>query len=189
MADPKNPADKPKLIIEGDWKTQARAEKEAAQPAASAPAEPHLSVDSDWKAQAAAEKQRLAEQAEAAGDDAEGGEHGVPPADFRTLISTLASQAMLYLGAIPDPMTGQRMVHLELAKHHIDLLGVLEEKTSNNTTDEEKQFLAQFLNELRLAFSQISKQVAAHLAQQNAGGTGGAGLRGPGGSGPILGGR
>lgn len=130
---------------------------------------PKLHVDADWKAQAQAEKQKLAAEAEAQG--AQQGDPGeMPPADFKTLISTMVSQALLYMGAIPEPSSGQRILHLDLARHNIDMLGVLEEKTQGNLDEEESKLLTQAVSELRSSFVELSKQVAAHQAQQAAGG-------------------
>ncbi len=142
--------------------------------------EQKLSIDSDWKAQAQAEKQKLAEKLEQT-QGGEGGQGEIPPADFKTLASTLVSQALLYMGAIPDPYTGQRIAHLELAKHHIDLLQVLEEKTRGNLDDEEKKLVTQALSELRMYYLQLSQQMAAHMAQRGQGGAapGGAPQPGP----------
>ncbi|QNN20758.1 DUF1844 domain-containing protein [Planctomycetales bacterium ZRK34] len=130
---------------------------------------PKLHIDSDWKAQAQAEKQKLAAEAEAQGA-AQGGPGELPPADIKTLISTMVSQALLYMGAIPEPSSGQRILHLDLARHNIDMLGVLEDKTTGNLSDEEQQLLTQAIVELRASFVELSKQVAAHQARQAAGG-------------------
>lgn len=152
---------------------------------------PKLHIDSDWKAEAQAEKERLAKEAEAkrqaapprgldAGPQQRGQE--MPPADFQTLISTMISPALLYMGAIPDPATGQGIIHLDAARHHIDLLAVLEEKTKGNLSEEEAKLLTQALHELRLNYLQISKQVAEHLKKQaETGAKPGAGGPGPGG--------
>lgn len=123
-----------------------------------------IQVDSDWKAQARAEKERLAKKpaetaakpAAAAGAGAARGTQQIPPASFQTLVTTLATQALFAMGGIPDPRTGQRMAHLTLARHHIDLLGVLEEKTRNNLTEEETGTLAQTLYELRSRYIQAA---------------------------------
>ena len=64
----------------------------------------------------------------------------------------LATQAMMAMGAIPHPMTGQPEVHLDQARHFIDLLIVLQEKTQGNLDDEEKGMLDNLLNEFRAAF-------------------------------------
>jgi hypothetical protein len=155
--------EKPKLHIEGDWKSEVQAEKQRltdqAKPAEPAPKIEVPKGDSDWKAQAKAEKEKLARQADEAGDEQAGGRQ-MPPADFKTLISTMVTQAMMALGAIPDPQSGQRYVILDLARHHIDMLGVLEEKTKGNLDEEEQQMITQTLHELRLHFVQISKAAA-----------------------------
>jgi len=120
---------------------------------------PKLHVDSDWKAEAQAEKDKLAEQAKASSDGAKdqaGGAGRMPPANFETLISTMATQALFAMGAIPDPSTGQRMQHLDLARHHIDMLGVLEEKTKGNLTEEETNLLTTTAYELRSRYIQFS---------------------------------
>lgn len=153
--------DKPKLHIEGDWKSEVQAEKQrlAEQKQGDKPKIEVPKGDSDWKAQARAEKERLAQQAAEAGDQGADGRQ-MPPADFKTLISTMVTQAMMALGAIPDPQTGQRYVILDLARHHIDMLGVLEEKTKGNRDEEEEQMITQTLHELRLYYVQISKAAA-----------------------------
>ena len=119
------------------------------------------SVDSDWKAQARAEKEKLAEKAKASeaskpAGSAARGQGGMPPANFETLISTLTTQALFAMGAIPDPRTGQRIQHLDLAKHNIDMLGVLEEKTKGNLTQEESDMLAKTAYELRTTYIRLA---------------------------------
>jgi len=124
--------------------------------------EPKLIIDSDWKAEAQAEKEKLARQeAEAkpaAGPDA------LPEPDFRTVVSMLATQALMYLGAFPDE-SGRAVVAPEYARMHIDLLGVLQEKTKGNLDKEEQEELDQVLHELRQRFVQI---LGAAQAQQQA---------------------
>lgn len=120
-----------------------------------------IHIDSDWKAQAQAEKQKLAEQDKAGAAGSPGGAGagapgGMPPATFESLVSTMATQAMFAMGAIPDPRTGQRMQHLDLARHHIDMLGVLEEKTKGNLSDEESKMLSGTTYELRSRYIQLA---------------------------------
>jgi hypothetical protein len=119
---------------------------------------PKIHIDSDWKAQAQAEKAKLAEKSKAAakpGASGGGGAGGLPPATFETLISTMVTQALFAMGAIPDPRTGQRMQHLDLARHHIDLLALLEEKTKGNLTEEETNLLTSAVYELRTRYIQL----------------------------------
>ncbi len=119
---------------------------------------PKIHIDSDWKAQAQAEKQKLAEKAKEApkAGAAGAGAGGLPVANFESLISTMVTQALFAMGAIADPRTGQRMQHLELARHHIDMLGVIEEKTKGNLTEEETNLLATALYELRTRYIQAA---------------------------------
>ncbi len=159
--------------------------------------QPKIQIDDDWKAQARAEKERLAKMgSEQAGGEGEADEQqtgqqgGLPPADFNGLVSTMVTQALFAMGAIPDPQTGRRVAHLELARHHIDMLGVLEEKTKGNLGEEEQKMLSNALHELRSNYVQLSQHLMAQQqgeGQQGggaAGGTGGAGGAGP--TGPIT---
>jgi hypothetical protein len=167
MPDQPNDEQKPKLIIEGDWKNEARAEQQS-QAQAQDEAKPDLSVDADWKAQAQQEKLRLAQEADTGGEQA----NQLPEADFRTLVSTMVTQALMAMGAIPEPSTGQRVAVLDLAKFHIDMLGVLEEKTKGNITDEESKMLSGALHELRMQFLHLQQTAAQQAQQQPQGGPG-----------------
>ncbi len=141
-----------------------------------------LIIDSDWKAQAQAEKERLAAAEKAkqaakpdpragaapepgAGGPPGEGEYEAPVPDFIELARMLASQALLYLGAMPDPETGRRLVSLEMAQFNIDLLAMLEEKTKNNLSEQEKAFLTRILYELRMQYVEIGKAVAKAVEQ------------------------
>ena len=132
-----------------------------------------LHIDSDWKAQAQAEKERLAEKEASREGTPEGGE--LPAADFRGLIMTLGSQAMMGLGAYGDPQTGRVMIDLPGAQFAIDLLGVLEEKTKGNLTADEATELTEVVGQLRARFVYVAKLVAAQMQQQAAGGMPGVG--------------
>ncbi len=110
-----------------------------------------LHIDSDWKSEAAKEKERLAEQ--------EHGVRGVPGGDvavnFIELINLLAMQAAISLGGYQGP-GGERISPNPIAaKHHIDLLEVLEKKTAGNLTEEEKRVLDGVLYELRMQYVQM----------------------------------
>lgn len=118
---------------------------------------PKIHIDSDWKAQAQKEKAKLAEKAkDAPASGGRGGPGGMPPANFETLISTMVTQALFYMGGIPDPRSGQRIQNLDLARHNIDMLTVLEEKTKGNLTEEEAGMLANATYELRTRYIQLA---------------------------------
>ena len=131
------------------------------------PDKPKIVVDDDWKAQAQAEKEKLAEQLEggerAAGDEAAGGAapagepRDIPPASFSTLVTMLATQALLAMQPVADPKTGKPTRNMDLAKHQVDALAVLEEKTKGNLTDDEKSLLDQALYQVRMQYVQIAQ--------------------------------
>ncbi len=75
-----------------------------------------------------------------------------PQSEFSTFLLGLASNAMLHLGEMPHPETNERQVNLPLACHTIDLLSMLQEKTSGNLTPEEEQLLSKLLYDLRVKY-------------------------------------
>ena len=79
----------------------------------------------------------------------------LPPASLSMLVTTMATQAMAAMGQLPDPMSGQPEVNLPFAKYHIDLLAVLQQKTSGNVTDDEAAMLEAALHQLRLTYVQL----------------------------------
>ncbi|MEM8782968.1 MAG: DUF1844 domain-containing protein [Planctomycetota bacterium] len=136
---------------------------------------PQIQIDDDWKAQAQREKQAAAEKAKAAApspstppsaatETAGSGSAGrsprreLPEASFSTLVNQLASQALLYLGVSPDPR-GQQYVSPEMARHQIDLLAVLEDKTDGQLSEEEASVIAATLYELREAYLNVSRML------------------------------
>lgn len=80
----------------------------------------------------------------------------LPTADFDFLVYSLRLQAELNLGLIP--MEERDGPDLELARHNIDLLTVLQEKTKGNLTPEEKAALDTSVTELRYRFVQVMEQ-------------------------------
>ncbi|MBE7560875.1 DUF1844 domain-containing protein [bacterium] len=75
--------------------------------------------------------------------------------DYLLLLST---QALYGLGAIADPQSGKTEVNLPLARYTIDILGLLEEKTRGNLTQEESALLADTLTQLRLTFVDVAEK-------------------------------
>lgn len=69
------------------------------------------------------------------------------------LVSLLAENASIYLRQASIPGTDEPLQHLELAKLHIDLLGVLKSKTAGNLSSQEQAVLDDVLYRLRLAYS------------------------------------
>jgi hypothetical protein len=90
----------------------------------------------------------------------------LPPADFATLVLSLGSSAVMYLGQSegPDgkgPDSKKTARNLPMAKHAIDLLTVLEEKTKGNLSSEEEQILESLLFDLRLRYVEALKTAPA----------------------------
>ena len=112
-----------------------------------------LHIDDDWKTEAAQEKKRLAAQERAA---AKGGGGTVPEAGFMDLLNLIAVQAAVGLGGMQGPGGEHIPPNPLLAKHHIDLLGVLAEKTAGNLTPEEKKTLDAIIYELRMQYVQMA---------------------------------
>jgi hypothetical protein len=120
---------------------------------------PKIIVDDDWKTRAQAEKAKLAEEAAKAPPEGEaaGGPREIPPASFASLVGSLMTQVFMALGGYEDPQTHRRYVDLELAKHYIDTFNILEEKTRGNLSEEEKKLLDRSLYEARMQYVQIAQ--------------------------------
>jgi len=165
----------PKLIIDTDWKSQAQAEKERLSQTAKPGAGPKPGASAGVPANA-----KTAPGVAAVGEGDDEGEAGIPrEVSFKDVLSVMISQALAYMGAYPDPRTGQAMVALDLAKLHIDMLGVLETKTKGNLSDEESKLLTRALSELRLEYVDVAKMVAKAVQEGRASPMGGGPVSGP----------
>ena len=124
--------------------------------------EPRIIVDEDWKSRVEEEKRATKKpetaetQASAAADAPHAGP--MPPATLSFLVTTLATQAMVSLGQVPNPFSGKTEVRPPEARHFIDTLAMLEEKTANNRTPEESTLLDSFLHQLRMSYVEAQSQ-------------------------------
>ena len=124
-------------------------------------------VDEDWKQKAAAEKQALEEElAEEAGessaaDGSSEGDYELPPASIASLLQEFSTRALVSLGMIHNPITGDAQVDLKAAAYSIDMLAILQEKTEGNLEDNEAVYLGQLISQLREAFLKVSSAVGA----------------------------
>jgi Domain of unknown function (DUF1844) len=73
----------------------------------------------------------------------------LPEVNFSYFLISLSSSALFHLGEIADPQTGQKTKDLPIAKHTIDTIAMLKEKTKGNLTDEEQKALDSILADLR----------------------------------------
>jgi len=136
-----------------------------------------LHIDTDWKKQAQEEKRKLAEAQEKAQAQAKaaapagaaaaapGAPRGTPrrqaretpQASFASLINSLLTQAMVYLGELA-PQGTEPVLNLDMAKYQVDVLGLLEDKTRNNLTAEEQHLLDTVLYDVRTRFINVASQ-------------------------------
>ena len=79
-------------------------------------------------------------------------DYPLPEINFPTFIFSLNSSALVHLGVIEDPAAGQQSKNLPMAKQTIDILGLIEEKTKGNLTDDEASMLKHILYELRMLY-------------------------------------
>jgi hypothetical protein len=92
----------------------------------------------------------------------------LPPASFTFLVLSLRTQAEMQLGLMAYGEEAHPKPELDLARHTIDMLGVLSEKTKGNLSLEEQRLLENSLTELRFRFVQVSEDVAKASAQAKA---------------------
>jgi hypothetical protein len=84
-------------------------------------------------------------------------EEGGAPVSLINFLISLHASALLHLGKLPDPKTGLYTHDLLLSKQTIDILGMLEEKTRGNLTEDEASLFNHILYELRLEFVKTTK--------------------------------
>ena len=80
-----------------------------------------------------------------------------PRPRFHTFVLSLGSSALLHLGEIENPNDGVSQKDLPLAKHTIDILVMLEEKTKGNLTSAEEKLIESLLYDLRLRYVEATK--------------------------------
>ncbi|REJ94932.1 MAG: DUF1844 domain-containing protein [Planctomycetota bacterium] len=135
---------------------------------------PEIKSDTEWKdrvkAEAAAldaetsESEKPASETRSSAVDID--EERLPPATFETMVQMFSTQAMVALGAIAEPGSDEPVRRPSLARHFIDMLSVLEEKTKGNLAESEEQLLTSSVHYLRMAFLEQSKQAAAGKGDQ-----------------------
>lgn len=148
-------SEEPKLIIDEDWKTQVQREKDELEQKKSASAEaddseaamPSSSVDNAASGDASPEA-----KSEDSADIPP-----PPPASFSFLLTSLATQAVASMGQLPGEEGESFPVNLGYAKHFIDLIGVIEEKTQGNLSAEEERAVKDTLHQLRMMFVAASQ--------------------------------
>lgn len=78
--------------------------------------------------------------------------------DFGGFIVGLYQSALMSLGRLPVPDGEQVVVDLESAKHTIDIIKMLSDKTRGNLAPEEERLLGGLLHELRIAYVEATRR-------------------------------
>ncbi len=78
--------------------------------------------------------------------------------DIKAIVTLLATQSMINLGEIVDPLTKSTYLNLPSAKIFIDLVEVLKKKTAGNLSVEEEKFMKDILGNLKKVYQNKIKQ-------------------------------
>ena len=76
----------------------------------------------------------------------------MPEVTFAAFVMSLNTSALFHLGEISDPVSGAKNQDLVLAKHTIDTLKLLEDKTTGNLNGEEQDILKHVLYDLKMRY-------------------------------------
>ncbi|MCI0491090.1 MAG: DUF1844 domain-containing protein [Blastocatellia bacterium] len=137
---------------------EAKEEKSAAEPQSSAGTETKSAPRAEASARGAV-AQETADAAERAYDQTNRGKASrLPKASFLGLVNMLAVEAAMHLGLIETPAGEEVPLDMEAARHLIDMLGLIQEKTHGNLTAEEATILDNALAQLRMQFVAISRR-------------------------------
>ncbi len=121
---------------------------------AAAPAQPAKAAEAPPPPRVAEEGPELATPTGPPYDDTAGASF---EPTFGTLLISLSTQALMFLGEIPDLEGGAARKDLAAARNIIDLIAVLERKTAGNLDADEAALLEQILYDLRMRFVAISR--------------------------------
>lgn len=88
----------------------------------------------------------------------------LPPATFEFLVFSLKMQAEMRLGLLKLGEGMDEELNLPAARHTIDMLAMISEKTRGNLSMEEQRLIDNSLTELRFRFVQVSESAAKPAA-------------------------
>ena len=103
------------------------------------------------------ESEKVKEKVEEGQAQKNAGPPPLPEVNFTSLVFSLSSSALMHIGEIADPQTGEKKKDLPLAKHAIDTLSMLKEKTEGNLSDEEQKFMESVLMDLKWRYVKAVK--------------------------------
>jgi hypothetical protein len=110
-------------------------------------------IEVETEAQAQPVESSLPEDEEFSEEELEGAQD---PTSFVNFLMSIASNAASALGMMEHPVTHQRDVDLQLGKHWIDILGMLQKKTHGNLTKQEDQMIEGLLSDLRMQYVSLA---------------------------------
>lgn len=84
-------------------------------------------------------------------------EQDIPPLDFSGFVLGLGQMALVHLGEIPEPHSGETVRDLAQARHTIDILDMLQQKTKGNLDAGEEKLIQGIENELKLKYVKAAK--------------------------------
>jgi Domain of unknown function (DUF1844) len=90
----------------------------------------------------------------------------LPPATFEFLVFSLKMQAEIRLGLLKMGEEPDDAPDLPAARHAIDMLGMLAEKTKGNLSVEEQRLIENSLTELRFRFVQVSESASKPASEE-----------------------
>ena len=117
---------------------------------------PKIIIDSEWKEDAAKEKARISEEV-----DKTVRQEPLPEPSLVELVNMIVMQASVGLSGYKGPDGKTLPADPGVAKHYIDLLELLRDKTAGNVTDDEKNLLDGILHEMRMTYVQVVSGNAA----------------------------
>lgn len=124
-------------------KPETKVEESTTAPAAAAAAPAQAKPETESSTSAPEAEEEFSEEDMAAARD---------PASFISFVMSIASNAASALGMMEHPVTHEREVDVELGKHWIDILGMLQKKTTGNLTSQEKRMIEGLLSDLRMQY-------------------------------------
>jgi len=140
-------------------------ENEREQPAEDQPLE-QQEVDEEPAAEEVASEEVASEEVaseevvtsdEAASPDSSEAEEAVTQASFSSLLTFIATQTVVALGAAGSEQEEKPAVRLDIARYHIDTLAILQEKTQGHLSEEEGALLEQYLHQLRMLYVSVQQ--------------------------------
>ena len=124
--------DKRRFTDEGEAREEQAAEETAAESETDTEVEPETAAQSSRKSEERREE--------------------LPSINFSTFVISLSTQALMHLGEIGNPVTGEMEKDVAVAKQTIDIIGMLGEKTRGNLDDTEEQLVKEVLYNLRMKY-------------------------------------